>query len=84
MLLKRARDEAHRFAIEYNRKVRSKRTVKSQLDEIPGIGPAKRVALLKEFRSVAQIKKASVEQLSQISGITTNLAEKILENLSKQ
>ncbi len=83
MLLKRARDESHRFAIEYNRKVRSKRTVKSQLDDIPGIGPAKRVALLREFRSVAQIKKASVEQLAEGKGITDKLAAGILEKLNK-
>ena len=83
MLLKRARDEAHRFAIEYNRKIRSKRTIKSKLDDIPGIGPAKREALIREFGSVARIKEATVESLTEIRGITPKLAETILVRLSK-
>jgi len=81
ILLKLARDEAHRFAIEYNRKVRSKRTIKSALDDIPGIGPARREALLKRFGSVANIKKLTVDQLSELKGITPKLAEVILKHL---
>ncbi len=84
LLLKRIRDEAHRFAVEYNRKVRSKRTIKSALDDIPGIGPAKRTALLKKFGSVAGIRKASVREIAQIKGITEALAEKILKSLHGQ
>jgi excinuclease ABC subunit C len=58
-LLKRVRDEAHRFAITYHRKLRSKRTVGSELDLIPGVGPARRAALLKHFGSVKKIKEAA-------------------------
>ena len=78
ILLKQIRDEAHRFAITYNRKVRTKRTIKSALDDIPGIGPAKREILLKTFGSVARIKELSVQDLAAVKGITEKLAEKIL------
>ena len=77
MLLKRIRDEAHRFAIEYNRKVRTKRTIKSQLDDIPGVGPARREALLKQFGSVKRLKEAAVEEIAAVQGISPKLAEKI-------
>ena len=82
MLLKQIRDEAHRFAITYNRKVRSKRTVKSALDDITGVGPVKRAQLLKTFGSVAGIKRHSVEEISAIEGINIALAEKILKALA--
>lgn len=81
MLLKRIRDEAHRFAITYNRKVRSKRTIKSTLDDIKGIGPAKRQILLKKFGSVERIKKAESGELSSLKGITPELADLILKSL---
>lgn len=81
MLLKRIRDEAHRFAITYNRKVRQKRTIKSALDDIKGIGPAKRSALLKRFGSVEGIRKATVEELAAVRGINPALAEKLLTQL---
>ncbi|MDH3891524.1 MAG: excinuclease ABC subunit UvrC [candidate division Zixibacteria bacterium] len=77
MLLKQVRDEAHRFAITYNRKVRSKRTIKSALDDIPGIGPAKRTMLLKHFGSIKAIKAATVEELMALKGITKELAERV-------
>jgi len=83
LLLKRIRDEAHRFAITYGRKVRQKRTIKSALDDIPGIGPSRRTALLKRFGSVERIRKASVEELAEIKSITTELAELILKSLKK-
>jgi len=82
ILLKRIRDEAHRFAINYNRKVRSKRTIKSALDEISGIGPAKRTLLLNKFGSVEGIKKAAVEDLVVLKGINEKLARKILQVLN--
>ena len=82
VLLKRIRDEAHRFAITYNRKVRSKRTIKSALDDIPGIGPAKRGLLLNRFGSVEEIKKAAVEDLVVLKGINEKLAQKILKVLN--
>jgi len=82
MLLKRIRDEAHRFAITYNRKVRSKRTIKSALDEIKGIGPAKRQLLLKTFGSVARIKQLNADELTKLKGITKELADLILRSLT--
>ena len=82
MLLKRIRDEAHRFAVTYNRKVRQKRTIKSQLDDIPGIGPARREALLKHFGSVQRIKEATVDEIAEVRGIPRKLAEKVKAMLS--
>jgi excinuclease ABC subunit C len=83
MLLKRIRDEAHRFAVTYNRKVRQKRTIKSQLDDIAGIGPARRAALLKHFGSVDRIKTATVEEIASVKGITKKLAEAIKQVFSQ-
>ncbi len=83
MLLKQIRDEAHRFAITYNRKVRSKRTIKSELDKIPGIGPAKSRALLKKFGSVSRIKSATPEELAEVQGVNMKLANSILSSLLK-
>jgi len=82
MLLKQVRDEAHRFAITYNRKVRTKRTVKSVLGDIKGVGPAKQTMLLKTFGSVDQIRKLSIEELSAVKGINAALAETILAALN--
>ncbi|UCG62099.1 MAG: excinuclease ABC subunit UvrC [Candidatus Zixiibacteriota bacterium] len=84
ILLKQVRDEAHRFAITYGRKVRSKRTIKSGLDGIPGIGPVKRAALLNRFGSVARIKELSAKELSSVKGINIKLAEKILAQLNHE
>ncbi|MBI5266432.1 MAG: excinuclease ABC subunit UvrC, partial [candidate division Zixibacteria bacterium] len=81
ILLKRIRDEAHRFAITYNRKVRQKRTITSELDNIKGIGPAKRAALLKHFGSVEGIRKATVEELAAVKGVNPKLAEQIRKQL---
>ncbi len=82
MLLKQVRDEAHRFAITFNRKVRSKRTIKSALADIPGIGPAKQKALLERFGSVERIRKLTAEDMSEIKGITVRLAGEILKRLN--
>jgi len=81
ILLKQVRDEAHRFAIEFNRKIRSKRTIKSKLDDIKGIGPSKRAALINRFGSVEKIKEQSPESLTEIKGINLELAKNILKNL---
>lgn len=83
ILLKRIRDEAHRFAITFNRTVRSKRTIQSQLDGIAGVGPSKRDALLREFGSVAQLREKSVEELTRVKGISPKLAEAILNRLKQ-
>lgn len=76
-LLKRVRDEAHRFAIEYNRKLRGKRTIKSSLDKLQGVGPKRREILLKYFGSVKKIREASLEELRAVKGIPKNVAEKV-------
>jgi excinuclease ABC subunit C len=84
LLLKRIRDEAHRFAITYNRKVRSKRTIKSALDDIAGVGKSRRELLLKEFGSVERIKQATAEDLARVRGISVTLAQKILTALASR
>ncbi len=76
--LQRIRDEAHRFAITTHRKKRTKNTLKSELDQIPGIGPKKKQDLLKYFGSVAKIKSASKEDLAKVKNINLKLAEKLL------
>ncbi|WP_220193325.1 excinuclease ABC subunit UvrC [Ktedonospora formicarum] len=78
-LLQRIRDEAHRFGITYHRKLRSNRTFKSLLDEIPGIGPKRKQALMKHFGSIRAISAASVEELAAIDGMTKDSAEKVKE-----
>ncbi len=76
-LIQRIRDEAHRFAIRSHRKQRAKRGIASRLDAIQGIGPAKRKALLGQFRSLKAIQDASLEELCEVNGINLALAEAI-------
>ena len=76
-LITRVQDEAHRFAIEYHRSLRSKEQVHSVLDDIPGIGPVRRKALMKAFLNLGDIKHATVEELAQIPNIPYNVAEEI-------
>lgn len=76
-LITNVQDEAHRFAITYHRSLRSKTVVKSQLDEVPGIGPARRQALLKKFGSLKNIKSATIEELSDVQGMNKKTAEMI-------
>lgn len=76
-LITRIQDEAHRFAIEYHRSLRSKAQVKSVLDDIPGIGPARRKALMRHFKSIEDIRKATVEELLEVPELTRNVAEEI-------
>ena len=80
-LLQRIRDEAHRFAITAHRARRSKSGIASQLDEIPGIGPKRRRALLKTFGSMDGLRGASIQQLAAVPGITPALAENIKGHL---
>ena len=82
-LLQRIRDEAHRFGITYHRQVRSNRTFKSVLDEIPGIGPKRKQALLKHFGSVRAISSASVDDLAALEGMTRDAAEKVKEYIGR-
>jgi excinuclease ABC subunit C len=83
-ILQRARDEAHRFAISYHRKLRHKEAIVSALDDIPGIGPKRKKALLRKFGSIEAIKEASLEELSQTKDLTPALAKKVKEELVKQ
>ena len=77
-LMQRIRDEAHRFAISYHRKLRGKKTLESPLELIPGIGKKRRLMLLKKFGSLENIQKTSLEALVVLPGITQLLAERIL------
>jgi excinuclease ABC subunit C len=78
-LVQRIRDEAHRFGITYHRQVRSAKTFKSVLDEIPGIGPKRKQALMKHFGSVKAISAASIEDLVALDGMTRDAAERVKE-----
>jgi len=80
-LVQRVRDEAHRFAITHHRTRRRRAGVASQLDSIPGVGPARRKALLKAFGSLDAIRAASVEQLAAVPGIPRTVAQAIKEHL---
>ena len=82
-LLERLRDEAHRFAITYHRTLRSKASLRSSLEDIPGVGPVRRRALLKHFGSLKRIRAAALEDLQQMPGISGGLAETIFRTLSK-
>ncbi len=82
-LLQRARDEAHRFAITYSRKRRAKRTVTSELLNIPGVGPTRRRVLLEKFGSLAGVRLASVKEIAAVPGFSTRLAERVLEHLRR-
>lgn len=81
-LLKQVRDESHRFGVAYNRKVRSKRTLKSRLDTASGIGPARRDALLKKFGSVKKVGEASIAEIAETPGISLKLAESLKKELA--
>ncbi|HZM28020.1 MAG TPA: excinuclease ABC subunit UvrC [Gemmatimonadales bacterium] len=81
-LLQRARDEAHRFGLAYNRKQRTRRTITSELLEIPGVGPTRRRRLLERFGSLAGVRSATAQELAAVPGFSSALAERILEHLS--
>ena len=76
-LLQRLRDEAHRFAITYHRQLRSQERLRSPLDAIPGVGPARRKSLLRHFGSLKRVHAATLEELLQVSGISQATAEAI-------
>lgn len=81
-LLQRARDEAHRFAVTYNRKRRSERTITSELLSISGVGSSRRRVLLERFGSLAGVRLATVEEIVALPGFSTRLAERILNHVS--
>ena len=83
-LITRVQDEAHRFAIEYHRSLRSKAQVKSVLDDIHGVGPARRKALMRHFKSIEDMKQATVEELLEIPELNRNVAEEIFRFFHKE
>lgn len=80
-LLQRIRDEAHRFAVRYNRKLRSKRTIRSDLGDIPGIGPQRQRELLRRFGSVKGVREATRDEIARVPGFSEVLASRILTYL---
>jgi excinuclease ABC subunit C len=82
-MVQRIRDEAHRFGITYHRKLRSERTFKSVLDEIPGIGPKRKQALMKHYGSVRAISAASIDELAALNGMNRDAAEKVKEYIGR-
>jgi excinuclease ABC subunit C len=78
------RDEAHRFAITYHRKLRESTSLESELDQVPGLGPAKKKALLVRFTSVDAIRAAEVEEIAAIKGFNRASAEALLQELTKE
>jgi len=80
-LLQRVRDEAHRFAVTYHRKLHGKAAIHSRLDDIPGIGPMRKKALLKHFGSIKRIREAGADEISSVSGFSLELAERVLDHL---
>ena len=81
-LVQRIRDEAHRFAVTYHQKLRARRAIRSVLDDVPGIGPAKKRALLRRFGSVRAMRDASPESLAEVPGVGPQLAEKIKQAIA--
>jgi len=76
-------NEAHRYALTYNKNLRKKRMEKSVLDELEGVGPARKKELIKAFGSVNKLKEANVEDIAKVKGIGVKLAEKIKGQLEK-
>ncbi|MBI4246788.1 MAG: excinuclease ABC subunit C, partial [Candidatus Rokubacteria bacterium] len=75
--LQKVRDEAHRFAITYHKKLRSRRTIQSVLDAIPGVGPTVRTSLLKTLGSARRVRESSVAELAAVPKVTPKLAQRI-------
>lgn len=83
-LLQRIRDEAHRFAITYHRQKRSKRLSTSVVEDIPGVGPHRRKALIRSFGSLSRLRKATLDELAEVPGISADLAQTIHDHLAKE
>jgi excinuclease ABC subunit C len=83
-LVQRVRDEAHRFAITYHRTVRGKKALASVFDEVPGIGPARKKALLKRFGSVRRIREASLDEVAETPGVGRSAAERLKQYLARE
>jgi excinuclease ABC subunit C len=82
-LLQRVRDEAHRFAVSYNRKLRSRRTIRSDLGDIPGIGPQRQTTLLRRFGSLQGVREATKEEIARVPGFSEALASRVLTYLGR-
>jgi hypothetical protein len=82
LLLQQIRDEAHRFAITFQRRRRTRATIRSVLDDVPGVGPKRKTALMKHFGSIKKIRAATVNELSELPGINPSLAEAIKQSLT--
>jgi excinuclease ABC subunit C len=82
-LLQRIRDEAHRFAVTYHRNLRDKRTIRSELDDIPGVGFERKLTLLRKFGSVERIKKATLTELEEVKGVPKTVAKGIIEHFKE-
>ncbi|MFZ4507476.1 MAG: excinuclease ABC subunit UvrC [Fimbriimonas sp.] len=83
MMLRKLRDEAHRFALTYHRKLRDKRTTGSAIEEVPGVGPRRKRLLLRTFGSVEGIRRASLEDLASVPTMTKSLAERVRDHLNE-
>ena len=77
----RIRDEAHRFAITFHKKLRGKRALKSELDDVPGIGAKRKRELIKRFGSVVRLRAATVEEIAAVPGMNMKVAEGLKERL---
>jgi excinuclease ABC subunit C len=82
-LVQRIRNEAHRFAVRYNRKLRTRRTIRSDIGDIPGIGPARQKALLSRFGSLKGVRAASEEEIARVPGFSRVLASRVLTYLGR-
>jgi excinuclease ABC subunit C len=83
LLLKKVRDEVHRFVITFHRKQRDKRLTESLLEKVPGIGRKRRLELLRHFGSIENIRKATPEEISKINGFNSIISAKIIEHLKE-
>jgi len=83
-MLQVLRDEAHRFAVNYHRKLRGKRTLSSGLDKIPGIGPKRRQALLQQFGSMRRLRQADVDEIASVKGFSLILAQQLKDHLAPE
>jgi excinuclease ABC subunit C len=83
LLLRRIRDEAHRFAIRYHKKRRAKKAFESPLEKVPGIARKRRFELLRHFGSIEALRKSTIEEISSVKGFNRKLAEKVLDHLTE-
>ena len=83
LFLQRIRDEAHRFAISFHRRRRTKKSLESALDTIPGVGPKRKAALLQHFQTISNIRAADFDEISSLPGFNRSVAESVLKALSK-